>query len=303
MNNGLGVDDSSVPLTVDYFNGNVGVLNENPAYALDVTGQVNSTGGLCIAGTCKTDWSVMEGGWTQLVNSVFLTSSTDRVGIGISAPSVPLHVRPLGNYDEKIRVEDTGSNEWNYIAFYDSGTRKWFAGQDNVGSFVIGREAGGGTYTRDFGITASDNVGVGTTTPAVKFQVFGDIRVGTSGTNGCLQRFSGAVIVGTCASDSRLKTNIHPLRSVLKEFLQLNPVHYSWNEIAEKELGMSTKTKELGLLAQEVEKVFPELVTVDEKGYKRVDFTALQFYSIKAIQEQQRQIEELRNLLESRDRE
>ena len=41
-------------------------------------------------------------------------------------------------------------------------------------------------------------------------QVFGDIRVGTSGTNGCLKNFAGTGIIGTCSSDRRLKKNITP---------------------------------------------------------------------------------------------
>ncbi len=141
------------------------------------------------------------------------------------------------------------------------------------------------------GYAVSVGIGTSSVSSGVKLQVIGDIRVGTSGTNGCIQRWGGGVLTGACSSDLRLKKNIVSLRSVLSDFSKLNPVHYNWNEKAEHELGMDGSMKNLGLISQEVEKVFPELVTVDDKGYKRVDFTALQFYSIKAIQEQQTQIQ------------
>ena len=67
------------------------------------------------------------------------------------------------------------------------------------------------SFTELVRIKSSGNVGIGTTAPVVALQVIGDIRVGTSGTNGCLQKFSGLALTGTCSSDERLKTNIRPL--------------------------------------------------------------------------------------------
>ena len=61
-----------------------------------------------------------------------------------------------------------------------------------------------------------------------KLQVFGDIRVGTSGTNGCLKNFGGDPLTGSCASDRRYKKDIMPFGHVLDRVTALQPVHYFW---------------------------------------------------------------------------
>ena len=63
-------------------------------------------------------------------------------------------------------------------------------------------------------IMPGGNVGIGSfndfPTITDKLQVFGDIRVGTTGTNGCVKNFDGTGLVGTCASDRRFKKDITP---------------------------------------------------------------------------------------------
>jgi hypothetical protein len=81
---------ASVALTINN-SGNVGLGNTSPAYKLDVSGAVNSTGGLCIAGDCKTAWSQVGGSqWTTAGTSVYY--NTGNVGIGTSSPSQKLEV-------------------------------------------------------------------------------------------------------------------------------------------------------------------------------------------------------------------
>ena len=134
-------------------------------------------------------------------------------------------------------------------------------------------------------INEDGNVGIGTTTPARALQVFGDIRIGTSGANGCLEQFNGTLLSGSCVSDKRLKKNIVPLTGVLDKITNLQPIYYEWNANAEK-LGYSGKTKNIGLLAQDVEKVFPNLVSQNDKGYKQVNYgLELQMLTLEAVRE------------------
>ena len=70
--------------------------------------------------------------------------------------------------------------------------------------------------------TPADADGVPTATD--RLQVFGDARIGNAGTNGCLKRFDGTGLVGTCSSDRRLKKNITPLGPMLDRLAALQPV-------------------------------------------------------------------------------
>ena len=104
-------------------------------------------------------------------------------------------------------------------------------------------------------------------------------------------------------SDQRLKTNIQPMGPALAKISLLNPVTYDMNipydekntpesRVAEiKESGQN----QVGLLAQEVEKVYPEAVVYDkENDVYAIKYSMLIPVLIKAIQEQQKQIDELK---------
>ncbi len=140
-----------------------------------------------------------------------------------------------------------------------------------------------------FGDLITGNIGIGTTTPAQKLQVYGDIRVGNSGTNGCIEDFAGGNIGGTCTSDERLKTNIDPLssdgRSYIERLVALDPVTYQWNELAADTYKKSQASVVTGLIAQDVEEQFPELVSRNNDGYRQVDFRSLPFYILEALRE------------------
>ncbi|NTW33368.1 MAG: tail fiber domain-containing protein, partial [Bacteroidetes bacterium] len=59
-----------------------------------------------------------------------------------------------------------------------------------------------------------------------------------------------------------------------------------------------TDDKQIGLIAQELEKVYPELVVTDKEGYKSVDYSKLTPILVEAIKEQQKEIKELKTLIE-----
>ena len=113
-------------------------------------------------------------------------------------------------------------------------------------------------------------------------------------------------------SDQRLKTNITPLSSSLDKILALNGVRYNYNfkldnyeniditkltEAKQKSIEGDNfegdATIHLGLLAQEVEKVVPEVVKADEKGILGVNYMALIPLLIESIKEQQEMIDDL----------
>lgn len=89
-----------------------------------------------------------------------------------------------------------------------------------------------------------------------------------------------------CASDSRLKEHVKSLSYGLGEVLRLRPVSWQWKDTA-------TTQPNLGLVAQEVEPILPELVlhNVDDKNSLGLNYMGLIPVLVKGIQQQQAQIE------------
>jgi plastocyanin len=107
----------------------------------------------------------------------------------------------------------------------------------------------------------------------------------------------GTSFTGT--SDARLKTNIAPLESATDKIMALNPCTYQWKSDADNTTENKTQTKtHIGFIAQEVEKIMPELVhPIDHPAgsdYKGVNTTDLIPYLVRTIQENARKLAELR---------
>jgi hypothetical protein len=90
-------------------------------------------------------------------------------------------------------------------------------------------------------------------------------------------------------SDRRLKNTIQSIdNSAVSKFLNLRPVTFYWNQDKPRDPSL-----QFGLIAQEVEPLFPEMVNTgtDEMQTKSVNYQSLHALSLKVIQEQQKQIE------------
>ena len=152
----------------------------------------------------------------------------------------------------------------------NSSTYSWMQARDRTGygtSYNLVLNPNGG------------NVGIGTNAPTTKLYVNGDITANS--------------IAGT--SDIRFKTNVRSVENALDKVKALRGVYYNWNQKAfpEKEFGAQN---ELGFIAQEVEKVVPEIVTKDKTKdeYRSVKYDKLVALLVEAIKEQQKQIDSLK---------
>ena len=93
----------------------------------------------------------------------------------------------------------------------------------------------------------------------------------------------------TEASDQRLKTNIEPLQGSLDNVISLEGVSFDWKKNGEPSIGV---------IAQQIESFYPQLISEDDKGMKSVNYSGLVGVLIEAMKEQQGMINELRSEVE-----
>ena len=98
-------------------------------------------------------------------------------------------------------------------------------------------------------------------------------------------RVSGAVAVN---SDGRLTQNIVPLTDTLSKLDQLRGVSFEWNHLSATSMRHKEGEKGIGMIAQELQKVYPELVAGSKKDYLAINygaFTAVLLQSVKELNE------------------
>ncbi|MBO6794674.1 MAG: tail fiber domain-containing protein [Balneolaceae bacterium] len=96
--------------------------------------------------------------------------------------------------------------------------------------------------------------------------------------------FAGTV---TQSSDLRLKSNVSTLSNALDNTLALRGVSYTWKD------SNKTQATQIGVIAQEVEEIYPELVRTDDEGMKSVNYTQMVAVLIEAVKELNAKIEVL----------
>ena len=159
-----------------------------------------------------------------------------------------------------------------YMVFTEtetSYTKKWYMGLDGKGLFI--RENSTAGSNERFVMEENGNIGLGVADPRVKLDLVGSIYY----TGSC-----------TDVSDVKLKTNIRTIENVLFKLKQLNGVYYHFKDTAKY-----GAAEQIGMIAQDMQKVFPQLVNEIEEdllGINYIDFSAV---LLQAIKEQQQIIE------------
>lgn len=277
-------------------------------------------------GTLTADLSSLGGGgggqWTASGSNIYY--NTGNVGIGATAPLKMLTVESntlpeiaLGNntFNQLESGRLTFSEDIDNTSG-DCGFQFHHDGSANTLTLVTGCfiPVGGDTafmVTRNSGYTNFKNrIRVGdVSNPLANIHIKQSGNATTPGTSGIRleeqtttdqwQMWSGSSLLNfayngtrvsyinnmtgayTQVSDARFKNSITPMHSVLTGVMALNPVEYFYNH---QEGGAKVK----GFIAQEVESIFPELVSYSEgTDYRALSYSDFGVISIKAIQEQQ----------------
>ena len=148
-----------------------------------------------------------------------------------------------------------------------------------------------------------ENIIVNGTYPS--FQITGSINTDTTYTasNGLILSGSTFLMSGTysgslnvtgditaySSSDRRLKDNITPISNPIEKIMSIGGYEYDWNTKSNKE------GHDIGVIAQEIEKILPDIVKIRGDGYKAVNYERIVALLIEAVKDQQAQIDELKS--------
>jgi len=209
------------------------------------------------------------------VTDAVSVSGDGNVGIGTNTPRTKLEIaqkhalRIGGAYlsSGDGNLAHLATNEWfNGHSWQASGDGALIQIYDKNINFYSHSK---GSHTRLMTIKGDGKVGIGTGgNPQYELHVVGKIQ--------------GELVT---SSDQRHKQNISPLENTLPKLAQLRGVSFEW-----KDKTQDVETQ-IGLIAQEVEKVLPELVSTDDEGYKSIAYGKLTAVLVEAVKEQQWLIE------------
>ena len=160
---------------------------------------------------------------------------------------------------------------------------------DGDGTFSWG--AAGESYTAGTGITLTGTeFSIGQDVETTSNVQFNSLGIGTAapGTAGLIRATND--VVAYYSSDKRLKENIKPIENALDKVSKLGGYEFDWNDKQDVYEG-----HDIGVIAQEVEAVFPELVTDRDNGFKAVKYEKLVPALIEAIKELKAEVESLKS--------
>ena len=211
-------------------------------------------------------------------NALNTSNSYTVTQLDIAATTPSLYVRNTGTSPSAIRLL-----AYLGATYIQSGTSTASTSADLVFSSM----GAVSEWMRILGSTG--NVGIGTASPAYKLDVNGNIHATAFPTS----------------SDIRFKKNITPLENSLEKVKKLQGVKYEWNEFVNSVRdGYKLNVPIIGLIAQDVEKIVPEVIDLwelseDCKDARSIDYPRLTPLLIEAIKEQQIIIENQNQKIEN----
>lgn len=271
-------NSTGAPLILNGVGGNVGIGKTNPGTTLQVAGIRSNTisratsdvafgGGDMFTYFGALNGTPHWGTWMQAMSDadgyfpIVINPLGGYVGIGTSNPTTQLEINGSQKMNGHLYINNTSPT----VYFQDTDHRSAML-HNNSNLFYILR----GSAVNSTSWTSYNGVW--------PFTVNLENNNITTG---------GSV---TATSDIRLKTNIKPLpENIMDKVKQLEGVYYNWK--TEADMG---NARQIGVTAQEVEKIFPELVIDNADGYKSVAYDRFTPILIEAVKEQQVEIDSLK---------
>jgi hypothetical protein len=256
--------------------GNLGVgTTSNPQNRAEIGGSMSVDGSVGIGTTTPTSkLQITDGEGNNGLNIKLFEYAA--VGTTYSSWSTV-----IGN---NVKASESAINQMENIVSHPTyaGSAIYLNGHDGITFHTkSGSATAGAVYSSQrMMIAPSGNVGIGTPSPGYLLDVAGQARI------------NGTVYT----SDIKFKKQISTLTDSLNKILELNGVSYEWktDEFKDKRF---PEGRHYGVIAQEIEKVLPEVVNTAPDGTKAVAYTEIIPVLIEAIKEQQKEIDELKKQL------
>jgi len=160
------------------------------------------------------------------------------------------------------------------------------------GNFIVGD---GSNFVAESGATARASLSLDTGND-VRFDSFG-VGTNASGTTGEIRATND--VTAFYSSDKSLKENIKNIENPLEKISQINGVTFDWTEDYIKNHGGEDdyflRKNDVGVIAQEIEKVLPQVVATREDGIKAVKYDRIVALLIESIKELKKEVEELKS--------
>lgn len=260
--------------------GNVGIGTTSPATKVHVASNTDTELSIQSTASGGHRWTAQSSatsglaGTFQIIDrtagpSRLLIDGSGNVGIGTTIPGQKLDVAGAMRVQNGIIQRGTtplsGTND---LGLYSTDPSFWIRITTNAGDIRFHTDGGVGTTPAAI-ISASGNVGMGTTSPSQKLHVVGNICA--TGT------------IGAC-SDARFKEHVETVAGALEKVEQLRGVTFDWkrDEFCDHQFA---EGPQVGFIAQEVEKVLPQVVSTGSDGYKSVDYGRLTPVIVEAVKE------------------
>ncbi len=184
-----------------------------------------------------------------------------------------------------------------------TGLNLHLAVDSNNGAFTVYTPDSSDSATQhrvDLGSTATGAFLTFSTVGTERMRINADGKVGIGKTAGTyLLEVAGTMaaeadVIAYMSSDKRLKDNIKPIENPIEKIKQIGGYTFDWNN------NQSTyKGSDVGVIAQEIEKVLPSLVNDRNDGYKGVKYDKIVSLLIEGIKDQQKQIDDLKTQIDN----
>jgi hypothetical protein len=268
-----------------YALGKVGIGTTTPAFDLHIEGTTNLGGDVYHEGNRVN----IGGKWTDGSTSTQAVYNGGYVGVGTTNPTSLFHVNNTGSANSASFYLSDGDNWSSYVSELGGGGYNplsasgdqgiIFSNDSNPasssGGFIIAPHSSALSGIR---ILENGNIGMGIAAPSVELEVSGTIT-------------SDEFIY---SSDLRLKENISDLDNY-KNVLNLSPKRFDWKQ----KDGLGVDSGDIGLIAQDLEKYFPEFVSEGDDGYKGINYQKLVVPLISILKDQQDEIDRLRKEIDN----